>query len=163
MRQKTSELHHLLDAALALALAALCLAYLWDAYGASSRMTNLILIRPAALICTALVLAVAIRAVHRIVLSRRSAQAPDMTTDLDMAQVRQMIALMASFAAYVAVMSRIGFDLATFLFMAVGLVILNERRPLVVIVYSLAFTALNIWLAKFTSYGVPLLIEGGLW
>jgi hypothetical protein len=119
--------------------------YAWDAWSASSRITNTVLILPAAFVGLLLIVGLLLREL------RRFSQAPDPSefardaeaeNEKDRAkdEVRTSMILMALLAAYVGTMDWIGLDVATFLYIAASLVALDERRPLVIIAYSLGFT-----------------------
>lgn len=152
--------HICLDILFALALGVACLWYLFDAYSASARTTNLILILPATI--TGALLAVII-AVQSALAARRSPETGSPSKEEGKAAEPPAIdprsfAIMGCFVVYVLLMDRIGFDASTFLFVLISIVILGERRIYLLLLYTVIFTVLNIYLQKFTSYNIPLLI-----
>lgn len=127
--------------------------YAWDTWSASAKMSNTVLILPAALVGLLLIAGLLVREL------RRFSQAPDLPerardtevssgeeTEKDRARedVRISVILMVLLALYVGFMNRIGLDLATFLYIAASLVALDERRPLVIVAYSLGFTVVAL-------------------
>lgn len=133
-----------------LALAALMTGWsLWyfaDAYLASARIQNLIFIAPAVTIVTILFAVVLITA-----LLRRSDKVQEKDEQVVKATAQRLtmpIAVMILLLLYVVSLPRIGFDLATFLFIAGTLLAQGERRPLFIIIYSAIFSLLVVWAFK---------------
>ena len=156
MRPNSRTRHALLDIAFALAVAIAILWYLSDAYSASARISNLILILPASVVGVLLVAIVAMQAAMAARRSRAPDAAPHEPPAVSGTDWR-VFAIMAGLAVYVFVQDGIGFDLSTFLFVAVSLFVLGERNKYTLILYSVIFTAANIYIQKTTSYSIPLM------
>jgi ABC-type uncharacterized transport system permease subunit len=56
------------------------------------------------------------------------------------------LAFMISFGLYVGLLEIIGFDVATYFFIGIVMALQGERRPWVIISYSLLFGTLAVWL-----------------
>ncbi len=137
--------------ALLAVISGVVIAYLLDARSVSLRTNNLLLVQPAAIIALALVALVLPQVFRR----RDSAVAADGEDGKAAAPARgpllPVAILGAAFAVFVFGMERIGFDVATFLFVAVGLWVCGERRLWLIAVFSAVFTAAVI-------YGYQLLV-----
>jgi putative tricarboxylic transport membrane protein len=159
VKKLTRETHRKLDAVFALALGALCVWYLGDAYAASSRVSNLILIMPAALVGVVLAVAIAVQQLYTAGDESKAARAPVRQTD-GAATARstslRTFGMMVALVIYVLVQEWLGFDVATMIFMVVSLVILGERRVVFILVYASLFTIANIYIQKIGSFGLPL-------
>ena len=131
-------------------ICAVVLAYLFDARAVSTGINNLLLVEPAAII--ALVLAAM---VLPQCFKRRPAEdsARALTADAaldqdpathrhDLLKVGAMAALLGIFSCF---LEQIGFDVATFLFIAIGLVVCGERKWWVVLLFSAAFTLFVVY------------------
>jgi hypothetical protein len=138
------------------ALAVGCIWYLADAASQSTNAANLLLILPAALITVALCVAVI---VEDVVTWRRASHAGGAAAWTERLDWRVPV-LMALVGLYVLAVVTVGLaDLATFVFVAVSLVLLNERRPWAVVTYSVAFTVAVVGgLKVMLSYDVPTLL-----
>ena len=56
------------------------------------------------------------------------------------------VAFIVAFGLYVGLLEIIGYDVATWLFIAASLVLNGERRPLVIVGFSVVFGSLAVWL-----------------
>jgi len=120
--------------------------YFWDAYTASSRIQNLIFIAP--LVATMLVL-FAIELFTTLFRPSASVEEDDPVVAASTARpIAAPAAVMAMLVLYAATLDRVGFDLATFLFVAGSLLAQGERRPLVVLVFPAVFALLVVWMFK---------------
>jgi hypothetical protein len=118
-------------------IAGVVLAYWLDARGTSLKLSNLLLVQPASLLALGLVLAAIPQAFR-----------PRPTDEGHQEQeggIGRIVALAGAFGAMTLLLERIGFDLATFLFMVVALRVCGERRWWVLALFSAAFTALIIY------------------
>jgi hypothetical protein len=125
-------------------IAGSALAYLFDARATSTAANNIALVQPAAIFV--LILAA-------IVLSQTLRKAPD-AAEADgadkksPAEIRTELArvglLAAAFGAFALSLETLGFDLATLLFVAMGLYLCGERRFWVIAVYSILFTLIVV-------------------
>lgn len=115
--------------------------YLLDARATSLNMGNLALVQPTALIVVILGLIVLAQAF------------PVKTPEDDDPQIRstkrhellRVGLLSAAFAVFVLSLQTVGFDLATLLFIGVGLYLCGERRLWVILVFSLCFTGFVVF------------------
>ena len=131
-------------------ICAVVLAYLFDARAVSTGINNLLLLEPAAII--ALVLAALV--VPQCFKGQPAGDSPgalpaDPALDQDPASHRHDLLKVGAMAALLGVFScfleQIGFDVATFLFIAIGLVICGERKWWVVLLFSAAFTLFVVY------------------
>lgn len=135
--------------------------YFYDAYSASSSIKNLILIGPASALALILCAALLIQDIQKALRVRsefpRSAPATPVqdiekpaTVKEDTAEKRRgtqrVIVYILAFGLYIGLLEIIGYDVATWLFIAASLVWSGERRPWVVVVFSVAFGSLAVWL-----------------
>ena len=124
--------------ALVTVLSGIVIWYLHDAWSASARVRNLILVLPASILSLTLALAIGVG-----VIMRRSA-VPERSAS-DEASTREKLyplILMAIFGLYILTLPVTGFDVGSALFVLVALVADGERRPLFLAVYPIAFAAL---------------------
>lgn len=123
-------------------------AYLIDARAVSLKVNNLLLVEPAAIIALVLVACVLPQCFRR-----RSADTEGTDEKVEAlderAKVRRELTRVGALAALLGIFSffleEIGFDIATFLFVAIGLAICGERRPLVIGLYSAGFTLFVVY------------------
>ncbi|HEX7124390.1 MAG TPA: tripartite tricarboxylate transporter TctB family protein [Thermodesulfobacteriota bacterium] len=139
-----------------------CLWYLADTRAASTSVQNLLLIQPAVAVALLLVLAILPtvvsieRAAGPVTPAPQPAQAGSGRRLGDGLRILGLIALLG---LYVLLMTDIGFDAATFLFVGGSLLLLGERRPSLVILLPLVFTALTVYGFKvMLSIPVPTLV-----
>jgi hypothetical protein len=119
-------------------MAGIVLAYWLDARGTSLNLSNLLLVQPGSLLALGLVLAALPQAFRRPTVQDDPSQERE-------SGIGRIMALAGTFGAMTLLLERIGFDVATFLFMVVALRVCGERRWWVLILYSLVFTALIIY------------------
>lgn len=120
--------------ALVTTLAGFALAYLLDARSVSLSVNNLLLLQPTALFVLALWVVIALGTISRA----GPDEAPARPDWLGQARV---VAMVAAFGLFIASLDRIGYDIAIALFVAVGLFIGGERRPLWLVVFPVVFAA----------------------
>ncbi len=113
-------------------------AYLVDARGVSLRTNNLLLVQPTAILALILVAAVLPQCFRRVPEGEEAAAEP-------LSDLGRVGALAAAFAAFALSLETVGFDIATMLFMVVGLYICGERRWWLNLVFSAVFTVLLIY------------------
>lgn len=119
-------------------IAAVVIAYLFDARAVSLRANNLLLVQPAAILALALVVMVIPQCFKRV--ENEDGLPAESFTDLGKVAV-----LAISFGLFAVSLERVGFDVATFVFMMVGLFVCGERRWWLVLVFSAVFTVLLIY------------------
>lgn len=111
--------------------------YVYDAWSASSRIENLILIAPVAVvIAICLATQVAGLALGSVAAALETKTRPPLD--------RSVLWLMAAFVAYVVSLMFVGFDVATFFFVLVSCWMLGERRPLVLVIYAAAVSVVCV-------------------
>ena len=116
-------------------------AYLLDARGVSLRTNNLLLVQPAAIL--ALVLAAL---VLPGIFPRADAEEEAETKGETRGDLIRVFILIAALAGLAFSLEVVGFDIATFAFMVVGLAVCGEKRWWVNLLFSALFTV-------FLSYG----------
>lgn len=111
------------EVAFAALIAAVVVWYVWDAASASTRLGNLILIAPAAVLAFVALACVVVGVVRRDqdVADEETSERSD-TGEASLERFKPLIYLLV-FVLYIASMSMIGFDLATFLFIAVTMLV----------------------------------------
>jgi len=149
---------------LVLFFAGVTIAYLADAWTASSSLRNLVLLVPVS------ALSLVLCALVIVDLFRRAANAPDAPAEAAEAEATgeastplieryRPAVLMALFALYILTLPWLGFDVGSAAFVAAALVLDGERRlwliALVSIVFALATTMLFHWLLP---YPMPTLV-----
>lgn len=137
--------------AILLALVALTTTYIaWSAISASTRLFNLIVVVPVAVIIALLIVAVAVSAL--------TGRAPDTDMPPRAATLWDLV-LLACFAAFCLGLMRVGFDVATFVFVWLGVVLGGERRLWLPPVYSALFTLLLVkGLGALFPFPMPLMV-----
>jgi len=146
--------------ALLLLIVGVVVAYLLDARATSLKMQNLLLIQPAAIV--ALILAA-------LVLPqcfRRQSEGEAEAADKDEAPRREswvdlgkVAALAAAFGVFAISLETVGFDVATFLFTALGIYICGERKLWVIGTFSAVFTVVIVYgYQLLVPYPFPLLV-----
>lgn len=148
-----------------LAMAAFCIWYLIDTRSSSTNIQNLLLVQPAvvgALILCAILL-------YGILFRRASAEveAPEEAEDGAIADpeekddLRQIGLLMAFMIGYLCLIPYIGFDAASFVFMAATLLMQGERRPVIVIAVPLvAAIVMTLTFRTLMMVPIPTLLFG---
>ncbi len=147
--------------ALVAGIAGFCVWYWLDARAASSNVQNLLLIQPAALLALGLCVVVAAGSirVHRNRTGGDEAAPEPEHAPKHATRDWRGIQIAALLGLFVASLLCAGFDVATFVFMAAGMYVLGERRPLLLAGYSAGFAAAMSYAFKFMlSVPVPTLI-----
>jgi hypothetical protein len=138
-----------------------CLWYLVDTRAASTSVQNLLLIQPAVVLALLLFVAIlpTVVSIERVPDSEAPAAAPRPGGKRLGRDGLRILGLIVLLGVYVIVMTDLGFDVATFLFVSGSLLLQGERRPSMVIVLPLAFTALTVYGFKvMLSIPVPTLV-----
>lgn len=141
-------------------LAAAVFWYLLDARSVSLSVNNLLLVQPVALFALALYLFILPQCFHKVEASEadKPTEADPFAVSLstDRADVIRMAALGISLGLMVFLLDVIGFDIAIFLFAAAAMAICGERRPLHLLLFSLAVTLVTIYgFRALISYPMP--------
>jgi len=140
--------HQWLDIAVLVMLALFASWYLYDSYTASAHIMNLILVLPLACLIIALC---AFELVHQIT---KPQTPPD-----DLESISSVAPVMALFAAYVLTLKWLGFDVGTFLFIAIFLWVHDEKRIPWVLAYSIVFASITaLFFSKMLPYPMPMLL-----
>lgn len=140
--------HRIADLLVLLVLASLVGLYGIDAMRASRSLYNLIFVLPVTGLVLLLCLAQFVASVPKI-----------RTVTEEQEPVAHVVPVVALFAAYVLALHWIGFDVGTFLFLAVFLWLHGERRWPWLLGYSIGFASLvSIFFSKMLPYPMPMLI-----
>ncbi|MCQ0972095.1 tripartite tricarboxylate transporter TctB family protein [Paracoccus sp. TK19116] len=121
--------------ALLVVLAGIVVWYLHDAWSASARVRNLILVLPASILSLVLAAAIAIGVLVRGV------DEAEATEDSTTREKLYPLILMAIFGLYILTLPVTGFDVGSALFVLIALMVDGERRPLFLAIYPVAFAA----------------------
>lgn len=137
--------------------------YLSDAYKASSSQENLLLILPASCVVIVLCLWIIGSTVYHHVAAVPPAEAPTQEEDGEDGQEQKkqvsVPAAMAILAAFVLSMDWIGFDLATFVFLAALMFLQGERRIIWLGGFSAVFAFLiSLFFEYMIPYPMPMLL-----
>lgn len=120
--------------------------YLYDAYSASSRTENLILIAPIATIVMILCVVEFVRNFKDNNVGEKE-------------EVKKAIMGIIVFGAYIMSLEYLGFDVGTALFLAIYLILNGERKWHIIIIYSLLFAFLvSAFFAYMLPYPMPMSI-----
>lgn len=138
--------HRLADFSILVCLFSLVCWYAYDAYSASTHIANLILIIPV----TAIVMVLCgIEFIRMLSVNEVTEQDP----------VSTVLPVILLFIGYVLTLNWLGFDVGTFLFLAIFLWIHGERRIAWVIGYSLVFaTLISLFFSGMLPYPMPMLV-----
>lgn len=132
--------------------------YLIDAYRASATTENLLLILPAGIVVIGLSLWILVTSL----LNKESAEpVPEKEKEEEKKEKKEVsiIGAMMILAGYVLSMNYIGFDVATFLFIAALMFLQGERRIGMLAGFSLIFSFLvSIFFQYMIPYPMPMLI-----
>jgi hypothetical protein len=132
--------------------------YLYDNYQASSSIDNQIFILPIGIVTLIL-----ISLVFWQLIKEKSAIASKEIKDKkenEKSHLKTIMLSMLLFLIYALLITFIGFDLATFVFVLLMLVIQGERRLKILIVFPIIFAFISSqFFYVFTSYPMPMLIE----
>lgn len=133
----------------ALTIAAASCAYLAQAYLASSRLYNIIFLVPMVAAVVVLAIVVCIRMVLRTkadVSKAETQDTPESAKTTSETSNLAIVGLMAGLLIYAFAIPYVGFDVASALYMALGLWVLGERRITVVIGFSVVTAYAVTWL-----------------
>ena len=150
--------------ALLLVIVGVVVAYLLDARATSLRTNNLLLVEPAsiiALILAALVLPQCFRRREAEKEGEGEGEAPSdkLVRRESWVDLGKIAALAAAFGAFAISLETVGFDVATFVFTALGIYICGERRVWLIALFSAAFTAGIVYgYQLLVPYPFPLLV-----
>ncbi len=149
-----------------MAIAAVTGLYLFDTLSVSMNRNNVILVLPLSVLVLLLCVLVVIRNIRFE--SPDQAQQPEPAPESDTepgepeqspANILRALILLSLLGGYVFTYEWIGFDIATFVFIALSLVLLGHRKPAFVLLYSLIFTLVVIGGAMaLLSYPMPMSI-----
>lgn len=135
--------------------------YLWNSATASATFENLLLVGPVGVLGLGLVLFIA---AQTLLGNRVPPVTAGIPQRMPVGRTRDAIAVIIAFLIFVAALPIIGFDVATFLFMAAVLVYLGERRIVWVAGLSLAIAAgLTAGALATLTYPLPTAFMGRLW
>jgi hypothetical protein len=136
--------------ALIAGIAGLVIYYWLDVRSVSLRPTNLLMIQPGALFALLMAALVVPQCFHRV----PEGEEPERES---LGTLGRVFALMAAFVAFALSLEHVGFDIGTFVFMAVGLFICGERNWLLNLGFSAAFTVFIVWgYGAITPFPFPL-------
>lgn len=124
--------------ALLAVIATVIVAYWIDTRAASTRTVNLLLVQPASIFGLVLVLCIVPQCFRHV-------EHPEASSDETLGDLGKVFSLMAAFIAFALSLETVGFDVATFAFMVVGLFLCGERNWLLNLGFSAVFTATLIW------------------
>lgn len=125
------------------AIAAWCAWFCQDAWRAQKGVENLILIVPASAMAMILYIVVAASCIHIVPPKDHPPAAPRRPLAPGMAS--KIIGTMALLAAYVVCAPLFGFDVASFIYILTMLLLLGERRILVLVLVPALFCAIVIY------------------
>lgn len=141
--------------ALLLVICGVVAAYLLDARATSLKINNLLLVEPAA------ILALILTAIVLPQCFRRTSEDGDVLAPPveNLRNLAKVAALAAAFGAFALSLETIGFDAATFLFVALGLYICGERKLWLIALFSAVFTLVIVYgYQMLVPYPFPLLV-----
>jgi hypothetical protein len=152
----------------ATAMAAVTLAYVADVISVSTHLNNTILVVPLAMLLLALYLMLLAKSIrldrpHKTEAdgTKHQTPAPDPTEpaeDQSRLDLFKSMILLAALGVYAFTYEWVGLDVATFLFVAAALVLLDVRRPVFVPLYAAVFTVVVIggadWLLHYPMHTV---------
>lgn len=118
--------------ALVTALAGLALAYLLDARSVSLSVNNLLLLQPTALFVLALWGIIALDCFRRT-------PGDDGPSRRDWLGLARVVGMVAAFGLFIASLETVGYDIAIALFVAAGLFIGGERKPVWLVLFPVVF------------------------
>ncbi len=130
----------------ALAIAGFSIVYVTSAYMGSSRIQNVIFIIPMAVLIVLLTLVLLSRSFRSRKNPLEVSEAPVAATPKEGTAPLGIAGMMFGLIVYAAVIPWLGFDVASILYMAGCLWVQGERRPIVVIAFSVLFSLAITWL-----------------
>ena len=146
-RPPVSRLHRAGHLVFLMAVVGFCLWLLADAYEASPTLTNLGAIVPGAVLAALFGLVILAQEMRAWTLGEPAEAegeaallGPARLTEDGRSTGPKPYVLMALVSGFVMLVPVVGFDIATFAFIAAGLVALGERRPLFIVILSAAVT-----------------------
>lgn len=139
-----------------LVLVSACAVFLnWSAIKASTKLFNLIIIVPSGVLVIAL-------AAYIFLSTYKTSSASDVSTATSSADKKALIGditLLVVFAVFCLSITTIGFDVATFLFVWLGVVLGGERNWFIPPIYSVIFTfALTKGFGSLFPFPMPLMV-----
>ncbi len=155
IRQNAAELM------LVLSIAVIIVWYMMDAYAASSKVANLLLIVPIGVISLGFLFAIAIRILPGF-LKPEEGDSPTESKKEEQTREngKKIFLAMALLALYVLIIPTIGFDIATFLFIGVMMFVQGERKWAWLIVFPLIFSFLvSQFFSAMIPYPMPMAIQ----
>ncbi|MCK0208924.1 hypothetical protein MWN33_12885 [Starkeya koreensis] len=135
--------------------------YLFDARSVSLSVNNLLLVQPVAIFALAMYLFIlpqCFRKVDAVAAPRAGGEKDPFAIEVSTghSDIIRMVALGVSLGLMVFLLDVIGFDIAIFLFAAAAMAICGERRPVHLLVFSLAVTLVTIYgFRALISYPMP--------
>lgn len=129
----------------------------WSAFSASDKLYNLIVVVPSGVLCVVLVLCIAIsslrqRSTPKAAMTASDAQAAKKATWGD-------LLLLGAFALFCLSLTTVGFDVATFVFVWVGIVMGGEKNKIAPPIFAFLFTlALIKGFGSLFPFPMPLLV-----
>jgi hypothetical protein len=126
--------------------------YLCDAVSVSTSVSNLLLVAPLSGVALALVVTLAIQCFglqgKMIKPKRKEGGIKELGASelrsTDLRSLAKIGGVAAALGAYVSLLNVIGFDVSTWIFVIVVMLICGERRPLVLVIYPLAVAGILI-------------------
>lgn len=144
-------------------LAAVVIWYMMDAYGASSKIANLLLIFPIGFISLFFLAGIAFQTIPKLIRnSKRKEESPikEPKNNVEEGDIKKVIAAMVLLVFYVLLLSFVGFDVVTFLFVSSMLFIQGERRPFWLIVFPLIFSlVVSQFFSAMIPYPMPMALQ----
>ena len=132
--------------------------YLYDNYQASSSIDNQIFILPIGIVTLILISLVCFEIIKEKH-TNDSKEIKDKKKN-ERSHLRTIMISMFLFLIYAFLITFIGFDFATFLFVLLMLVIQGERRLKILLIFPIVFAFISSqFFFVFTSYPMPMLIE----
>lgn len=124
----------------------LILAYLFDARATSLRTNNLLLVQPVSILALILLLLVLPQCFKRETPTDDDAEARDAAAPRETPlELGKIVIMTVAFVLLAFSMERIGFDIAVFSFLVLGIFICGERNWFANILFSAVFTVLLIY------------------
>ncbi len=134
-------------------IAVICAAYLRDTLATSTHVNNILFVLPASISALLLSAAIVPQAVRRVAESKvpepaQKAQAEEDAPSETWRDLGWIALLVIGFGLFVYSLERIGFDVASWLFITLGLFICGERRILALVLYPPITAALLVFAFK---------------